>query len=290
MRRDLLVTVRRLLTFVAIASTLSGEGCGPHSTDPSAAQAIEGVRPRTKSSEAASWYRPTGAPSWQWQLEGDVDLTVDAEIYDVDLVDTDARRIQALHARGRRVVCYVSVGAWEDWRPDAERFPREVLGKDYEGWPGERWLDVRRLDLLGPLLRARLDLCREKGFDAVEPDNVDLDVNDTGFPITRADVVAFLRWLAAEAHARGLGIALKNAPHVAREVEPDFDFAITEDCFAQGWCGDLAPFLAAGKPVLAAEYVEEGAVRASVCRSARALGISAIVKRRALDAFVEQCR
>jgi hypothetical protein len=56
-----------------------------------------------------------------------------------------------------------------------------VVGKELPDWPGEHWLDVRRLDVLGPILERRLDLCRQKGFDAVEPDNVDAYANDSGF-------------------------------------------------------------------------------------------------------------
>jgi hypothetical protein len=40
-------------------------------------------------------------------------------------------------------------------------------------------------------------LCREKGFDAVEPDNIDAFTNDTGFPMTYEDQLRFNRWLAS---------------------------------------------------------------------------------------------
>ena len=59
-----------------------------------------------------------------------------------------------------------------------------MLGKELDGWPGERWLDVRRWDVLEPILAARFDVCRQKGFDAVEPDNVDGYANESGFPLT----------------------------------------------------------------------------------------------------------
>ena len=75
-------------------------------------------------------------------------------------------------------------------------------------WPGEKWLDIRRLDLLGPILRARLDMCAAKGFDAVEFDNVDGYANTTGFKLKASDQLAFNRWLATEAHAQGLGVSL----------------------------------------------------------------------------------
>ena len=69
-------------------------------------------------------------------------------------------------------------------RPDAGAFPDAVKG-DSNGWSGERWLDIRRLDVLGPIMQRRLDLCKQKGFDAVEPDNVDGYTNSTGLPRPR---------------------------------------------------------------------------------------------------------
>ena len=45
-------------------------------------------------------------------------------------------------------------------------------------------MDIRQIDILGPIMQARLDLCKQKGFDAVEPDNVDAYQNKPGFPMT----------------------------------------------------------------------------------------------------------
>jgi broad specificity phosphatase PhoE len=204
------------------------------------------------------WWQPRGAPTWQWKINNaQVDLSAEAEVYDIDLY-ADPGVIADLHARGRRVIGYISVGSWEDWRPDRDRFPAEVLGKDYEGWPGERWLDIRRIDLLAPILRARLDRCKASGFDAVEPDNMEIHTNDSGFPLTYADQLTFARWLAQEAHARGLAIGQKNAADMAGELVDLYDFAITEDCYAQGWGAQMLPYICKGKPVFAAEYTDTG--------------------------------
>lgn len=227
---------------------------------------------------------------WQIQFDGDLDLAIPADLYDLDLFETDAATVAALHAQGRRVICYLNAGAWEDWRPDADQFPPQVIGKDYEGWPGEKWLDIRRLDLLAPILRARLDLCAAKGFDGVDPDNVDGYTNATGFPLTADEQLAFNRWLAGEAHARGLSIGLKNDPKQARDLAADFDWALTEDCFVEDWCADLAPFWEAGKPVLAIEYTDRITSLDPFCVQARRLGISPILKHRDLDAYREVCR
>ena len=238
-----------------------------------------------------SWWRPDSGATWQWQLAGDeIDLSVDADVYDLDAVETSADTVAALHEMGRRAVCYISAGSWEDWRPDSSEFPEEIIGREYEGWKGERWLDIRRIDLLAPVLGARMDLCRAKGFDGVEPDNVDGYLNETGFPLTAGDQLAFNRFLAREAHARGLAIGLKNDADQAAELATEFDFALAEDCFDQGWCELLSPFLDLGKPVWDAEYTDTGITVAAFCPQAQELGIQAILKNRNLDAWRQACR
>jgi hypothetical protein len=181
------------------------------------------------------------------------------------------------------------VGTDEDWRPDHAQFPPAVVGKNYTGWPGERWLDIRRIDLLAPVMRARLDLCRAKGFDAVEPDNVDGYQADSGFPLTEQDELTYARWLATEAHARGLSIGLKNSPDLVSALLPDFDWALTESCFDQGWCAEMSPFVQAGKAVFATEYTESGITLDQFCPQARALRFSAILKHLKLDSWREAC-
>lgn len=238
---------------------------------------------------ALDWWRPGPGLTWQWQIgDNAIDLSVQADVFDVDLY-IDQAIVDEIHARGQRVICYVSVGSWEDWRPDADRFPEQVLGKDYEGWPGERWLDIRRIDLLGPILRARLDLCQSKGFDGVEPDNTDIHREDTGFSLSYADQLAYARWLADEAHARGLAIGIKNAPDMVADSLTFFDFAITEDAYFDGWVAKMLPFVKAGKAVLAAEYTGMDVDFASACAWGREHGVSFILKNRGLDSWLEMC-
>ena len=242
------------------------------------------------SPSTTNWWHPIPGLTWQWHLsEPPVDTSVDAQVYDIDLFDNDASVVKTLHDQGRKVICYISVGSREDWRPDADQFPPQVLGKDYDGWPGEKWLDIRRIDQLAQIMQARLDLCKAKGFDAVEPDNIEISDNDTGFPITYADQLAYARWLADEVHARGLAIGLKNAADMVTDSLSIFDFAITEDCFDQGWCDQMLPFIAAGKPVFAAEYTDTGVDFQAACAWGREHNVSFIQKNRILTAFRIAC-
>ena len=237
------------------------------------------------SAVAARWI-PAPTVTWQLQFTGTIDLSVAAHVFDLDMFDTSTRLVRKVHASGRRAICYINAGAWESWRPDAARYPRTLKGRDLDGWPGEKWLDIRRLDVLGPILVERVQRCRDKGFDGVEFDNVDGFENDTGFDLSRSDQLALNRWLATTAHANGLAVGLKNTLGLAFELEPSFDFAIVEQCFVYRECGLTAPFVDAGKAVIDIEY---SLARSSFCDRAERLGISAMRKHLDLDAWRRPC-
>ncbi|MEU3061058.1 endo alpha-1,4 polygalactosaminidase [Streptomyces subrutilus] len=230
------------------------------------------------------WQPPPGV-GWQWQLTGRLDLSVNAPVYDVDGFTTTKEQVAALAKAGRKTICYLSTGAWEDFRPDADAFPKALLGRG-NGWEGERWLDIRRPAELEPLIAARFDMCRDKGFDAVEPDNMDGYRNATGFPLTAADQLAYNRLIARLAHDRGLAVGLKNDLDQVPELVGDFDFAVNEQCAQYRECDRLTPFVAAGKAVFHVEY-ELAADR--FCDRSRELGLSSLEKRYGLGAWRKAC-
>ena len=236
---------------------------------------------------AADRWIPAPHTSWQWQLQGEIDQSVNAEMFDIDLFDSSTAVIAALHAKGSRVVCYMSAGTFEPWRSDAALFPDAVKGAAVSGWPDERWLDIRRLDVLGPILEARLNLCKSKGFDAVEPDNVDAYTNRSGFPLSGDDQLRYNRFLADAAHARGLSIGLKNDLDQIPQLVSYFDWALNEQCFQYKECDTLLPFIRAGKAVFNAEYRLEPS---AFCPQANALNFNSLRKKLELDAWVVPCR
>ena len=196
-------------------------------------------------------------------------------MYDIDLFDNSAEVVAALHQQGRMVVCYIDMGGWEDWRPDAGEFPVELLGKPLDDWEGERWLDIRGLDALAPVLEARLDMCADKGFDAVEPDNIDGYLNDTGFPLSYQDQLTFNIWVADQAHRRGLSIGLKNDMDQVPDLLEHCDWALNEQCFFFDECETLLPFIEAGKAVFNVEYELEAD---EFCDRAVAMGFMSLKK------------
>src|SRR4051794_11101387 len=237
-----------------------------------AAALLAGMLAPSSGDATARWV-PAPRTTWQWQLTTPVDLSVDAQMFDIDLFDTPARVVRSLHRRGRHVVCYLDAGTLEPGRPDRGAYPAAVIGRELADWPGEHWLDIRRLDVLGPILERRLDLCRSKGFDAVEPDNVDAYSNESGFPLTAGDQLRFNRFLAQAADARGLSVGLKNDLEQAAALEPAFDWALDEQCFQYDECDRLRPFVRARKAVFVVEYE---LAPARFCARANAAGFMAM--------------
>lgn len=235
-------------------------------------------------------YKPPVGTTWQWQLTGTVDTSFNVQMYDIDLFDVPQSTIDELHGKGIKVVCYMSAGSWENWRPDAGQFPESVKGRR-NGWPGELWLDIRQISVLGPIMEARLDLCKSKGFDGVEFDNVDGYSNRTGFPLTYQDQLAYNTYLANEAHERGLSAALKNDIEQVFDLAPYFDYTVNEQCFQYSECDYdqnslVTNFINQGKPVFNVEYK---LAKNKFCPQANTWGFSSMKKTYDLDAWMDPC-
>jgi len=236
---------------------------------------------------AGTWWQPTPGTTWQIQFSGALDTAdYNVQAFDVDMFDTSVQHVEDIHAKPAKAICYIDAGSWENWRPDASKYPKRVLGRALTGWAGERWLDIRRIGVIGPILGARADDCAAKGFDAVDFDNVDGYANNTGFPLTAADQIRFNRFIANLAHNAGLAVGLKNDLGQVRRLEPSFDFAVNEQCVQYKECGRLKPFVDAGKAVFNIEY--RGNMTA-ICVVTRPLQLSTLKKHLSLDAYSEVC-
>jgi hypothetical protein len=290
---------RTLIVFLLVNLILSA--CAPASA-PTPTPAPSATPLPTATTAPTSTATPTSTPvvrslrsyrvlpqkvSWQIQYTGEIDINLDVDMFNLDLFDTSPNIIETLHRRGIFVMCYFSAGSYEDWRPDSSQFPSEVLGKDMEAWPGEKWLDIRRLDLLAPIMEARLDLGAQKGCDGVDPDNVDGYTNDTGFPLTYDDQITYNVFLAQAAHSRGLAIGLKNDLEQIPDLLRYFDWILNEECFTYQECNRLLPFVQAGKPVFVIEYELPPQ---EFCLQANQMGFNALYKNRELDAYRTDCQ
>jgi hypothetical protein len=235
---------------------------------------------------SGNWWHPQPGSHWQIQYTGKIDPSLDVAVFDIDLVDTDPSIIQAIHSRGLKVVCYFSAGSFENWRPDATDFPKSVIGKSND-WEGEKWLDIRKIDILKPIMAARIKLAVEKNCDAVDPDNVEGYDNESGFPLTAKDQIAYNTMIADLAHQAGLAVGLKNDLLQVKDLVGHFDFAVNEQCFEYETCNDLVPFIKANKAVLNIEY--KGSTK-EFCSRANAMNFDSQKKNLKLGPKAEFCR
>jgi endo-alpha-1,4-polygalactosaminidase (GH114 family) len=203
-----------------------------------------------------AWYKPKLNTNWQWQLEGNINENYNVVLYDIDLFESNISIIKSLHDKGKKVICYFSAGSYEEWRSDANDFAKESLGNNMDGWEDERWLDIRQQSIRDIMIN-RLNLAKEKRCDGVEPDNVDGYSNNTGFDLTSDDQIQYNKFLANEAHQRGLSIGLKNDLDQIEILEQFFDFAVNEQCHEYDECALLQPFVIHSKPVFNVEYADQ---------------------------------
>lgn len=247
--------------------------CGPAIRHRSAPQTAVPEQPPVAAPRAgAPWWQPGSTPiAWQWVLANlasasDMGTGVrtasgaaapNPTVYDIDGFSNSAATVAALHARGNRVICYLEVGAAEDYRPDYDQFPAAALGNGLSGYPSERYLNITNPQVAATI-KARIAMCAGKGFDAIEPDIDDSHANQTGFPITEAENIAYNRNLAAYAHSLGLGWGQKNGDNdvqFSQALEPTTDFALDESCYEFDTCtAAFGPYLNAHKAVFEVEY------------------------------------
>ncbi len=189
-----------------------------------------------------------GVPSWSIQYEGRI-VPRGKSFHIVDLFEVSSADIASLKSSGSKPIAYFS-SQYENWRPDSSRFPQAALGKPLGNWPGERWVDTHSAAVRSIML-ARLDLARSRGFYGVDIDNVDGYESNTGFRYGSGEAVAWVQFLAREAHARGLKFGLKNAPELISSVRGSIDYYVVEEGHQYG---HINSYRRLGRPVFNIEY------------------------------------
>ncbi len=230
-------------------------------------------------STQASWWKPAADTKWQWVLEGGI--TVNStnlarfDMYDIDLTDaipstmtqevvwangdtrtvtwnqgSNGAKFTALKAAGKKVICYMDIGAYETYEPDAELFPgtwssnntrngvayngppayagADVIGGDSQDsaggvFEGEFWLDIRESSwqYWAPIMWARLEVAKRIGCDGVEGDQINSYGNDPTFNITQAHSLRLYREYYYQAHVRGLTAISKNGIELTSQQMTD---------------------------------------------------------------------
>ncbi|CAM9538937.1 unnamed protein product, partial [Laminaria digitata] len=145
--------------------------------------------PEPDSPDSDPWYQPKLGTTWEWQIDGapipgsnGAGSLYNVELYDIDY-SYSSSVIADLQSKGKKVMCYISAGTSEDFREDINLFPAIAKGGivsfgEGDTFDDEQWLDLRRLDVIAPIMLERLDIMAAKGCDAVEWDNADLPVHE----------------------------------------------------------------------------------------------------------------
>jgi hypothetical protein len=197
----------------------------------------------------------------------------------VIIVDRDRH---ARPAAGRYNICYLNAfqaqpGELAWWR----RTHRNLLLHDStghevvdHGW-NEVLLDVgttAKRRALAAIIGGWIDRCGRRGFQAIEPDNLDSWTRSKHL-LTANDAVAFAAALTARAHRDGLLVAQKNAAGLARRrAATGFDFAIAEECQVYRECRSYTRVYA--RRVIEIEYTDNGRRAFATACSARGSRIS----------------
>lgn len=248
---------------VATATSTPPSSGTPSTAVPSATPAVV-TATVTATRVPATWWRPSPDKpiAWHWQLSQPFvfpdDVIPHVTVYDVDGELTRAATVAQLHGLGPDIIaiCYFDAGVYEDYRSDASSFPPEVIGKPDEGWEGSYWLDIRQVDVLRPIMENRIKTwCKDKGFDAVEPDETEVWSNDSGFPITKAQNNAYNQMIAELGHKYGLSVGLKGNTSETGELVDYFDWTLNEQCWEFDEC-DLVynSFVVHSKAAFNVEY------------------------------------
>ncbi|KAJ7281781.1 hypothetical protein C8J57DRAFT_82694 [Mycena rebaudengoi] len=123
---------------------------------------------------------------------------------------------------------------------------------------------------LAKIVEPWIDTCVSKGFNAIEPDN--LDTFDRYGALTKENNLAFARLLSDYAHSKGLAFAQKNTAILVKadKVAGEFDFAIAEECGFFKECSAYTSLY--GNFVLEIEYSDNENGRAVYDQACKDLG------------------
>ncbi|CAF3446650.1 hypothetical protein SNK03_003231 [Fusarium graminearum] len=280
-----------------------GKG-GNDSHDTSNIESDDSIEPYLKA--RGSLWQPKVGATWQIILLKPLKLSKDGTaknlkpnvgIYDLDLYDNDAETFAALHKAGKKVICYFSAGSWENWRDDKNQFKKADLGKTMDGWPDEKWINLRSKNVRN-IMKKRIKYAAKKGCDAIDPDNVDGYQNDNGLGLTQKDSIDYVKFLATEAAKYNMSTGLKNAGDIIKSVLPYVQFSVNEQCVEYSECETFAAFIKAKKPVFNIEYPKgapkvKEADRKTICskkgKAKGTDGFSTVIKKMNLDGWVQYC-
>lgn len=216
---------------------------------------------------ATSWALPPVSGFFDYQLSGDYSPAADVQVVTRDW-------FAGTPEPGLYNICYVNAFQTQppddDARPDTrEGWPEEVVLPDEDPqWPGEFVIDLGTPQLRATaagFVQQMIDTCVQKGFDAIEFDNLDSYTRFDDLPFGQEEALDYAATITAAAHAANLAVAQKNTVELTRGQalqQVGFDFAVVEECAESTECAAYRGIYELR--LLAIEYSTEGMLEA--CR------------------------
>ncbi len=170
-------------------------------------------------------------------------------------------------------ICYVNAFQTQDNeagvnRPDERsNWPSNLVLKklgDDPHWGGEYLVDISsaaKREQAANWVQQMIQTCAEKGYDAVEYDNLDSWTRFDGTPLAnkvpfgKQEAVQYAAILTQRAHALGMAVGQKNTSQLSKTQSLDtvgFDFAIAEECGHYRECGSYRRVF--GNHMISIEY------------------------------------
>ena len=225
-------------------------------------------------SGSGSWPALRSGYSWSnlaWGFS-DGGSFVDKDYSKIISIDTDYTNVNVtkLHDNNQLIQCYLSIGTVEPWRPNynATEWTGVTLGKMTD-W-NEFWIDIRKSDLVVPIIQKRIDILKLFGCDILEPDNMDcydnIDCYSKMTPtITRNYVmtaqIKYVNLIANYTHSIGMSIVVKNSVDIIPQIYNNFDGVVIENCIKYDECDIYKKyFVDNNKVALAVEYNNKSTV------------------------------
>lgn len=218
----------------------------------------------------ATWTVPAGNVAFDYQIGQPYALPSGVGVVSRDWFD-------GTPAANAYNVCYVNAFQTQDDDPFVDRideqsnWPQQLvlysLGDD-PNWGGEYLIDIStasKRNIATGWVTQMLQGCADKGFDAVEFDNLDSWTRFDGTPIAdqvpfgKIEALVYARKITEAAHDRGLAVAQKNtASFTANQAlnYVGFDFAVVESCGVYNECEVFTGIY--GDKVVAIEYSNSG--------------------------------
>jgi len=224
-----------------------------------------------------------------WDLRGYELIVVDG-VGAADGGGAPAPGALAALRRHALVLAYLSVGTVEAWRPYAREVPAAWQLDPVEGWPGERYADVRAEGWRALMARTAAALARA-GYDGLYLDNLDLAEDRPPLAAPLAALVAGLRAAAPElllVGQNGLAVAdrlpLDGIAHEDVFWRWDEGYRRSPAAETAGLVRRLRRLAERGLPVFTLDYAPPGSDGAAeAVRRARAEGFRPAVSVLALD-------